>query len=304
MHRSSGHAATSLDACWGRVMPTPRIPCPFTHPFTANQSLAAGFGPDALRGWIRRGEVVAIGRGTFAPANSPSLATDRLIHINRNITEGRHPVTYEGASHIHGIWRPPRLRPRHKVPQRVRDLPADHLEHHDGLLIPSRELTALELARWQSPAGALVALESRLHARPSPDSRARFDELVSTRAGWQGMRHVPTALAFAHGLSDSALEAYSLGLIAWKGLPLPQQQRRFFIDGYTYYADFCWPEHGLIGEADGALKYDAEGQAQFNERRRQARLQSLGFEVMRWGWPELLPNPAVWLATLARRLGH
>ena len=74
------------------------------------------------------------------------------------------------------------------------------------------------------------------------------------------------------------------------------------VDGYTYYVDFFWPTHGLIGEADGAWKYDPDGRAQHAERRRQARLQTLGLEVVRWGWPELLPNPTPWLATLARRL--
>ena len=283
-------------------MPTPRIPVPFTHPFSARDLLQYNISRDALRGWIRRGEVIAIGRGSYAPTPTPEIDAQRLIHINRNITAGLHPVTFEAAAALHGICMPPQIPPRHKVPLRIRDLPADQLERSNGLLVPSRELTVLELARWQSLPGALIPFECWRAQSPDADCIERLRELIASRHGWPGMRIVQRALELSQGLSDSPLEAYSLGLMIEARIPLPQQQVYFRVDNHSYYVDFFWRAHSLVGEADGASKYDAAGRAQFAERRRQARLQALGHDVLRWGWPELIPDPTAWLTSLRRRL--
>ena len=52
-------------------------------------------------------------------------------------------------------------------------------------------------------------------------------------------------------------------------------------------ADFYWPQFGVIGEADGNLKYDEGRAAIVAERRRQQRLEDLGLVVVRWEWSDL-----------------
>ena len=284
-------------------MPTPRKPVPFANPFTLTDVRNAALTRDDLRGWIARGDVVVIGRGTYATP-SANLGRERLIHINREITDGRQPVTYEAAALLHNVCMPPALRPRHKVPQRLRDLPPQYVERHAQLLVPSRELTVLELARWQRLPGALVSFECWRRARPHRDAQRAMQQLLRERAAWPGMGNVERAHNDATGLCGSPLESYSLGLMRLAGVPSPELQARFDVDGYRYYVDFFWPDQGLIGEADGATKYDAAGRAQFEERRRQARLQSLGFDVMRWGWPEVYPNPTRFVQMLRQRLSR
>ncbi len=56
--------------------------------------------------------------------------------------------------------------------------------------------------------------------------------------------------------------------------------------GRTYYGDFVWRRHRLIGEADGVGKYGdtaaAIRQALRAERARQADLEAGGWRVVRW----------------------
>jgi very-short-patch-repair endonuclease len=60
--------------------------------------------------------------------------------------------------------------------------------------------------------------------------------------------------------------------------------------------DFYWDDCGVVGEADGALKYDGR-QALMAERRRQQALEDLGLIIVRWEWSDLARFESV-----ARRL--
>ena len=47
-----------------------------------------------------------------------------------------------------------------------------------------------------------------------------------------------------------------------------------------------------MGEADGARKYDGRApDALLAEKRRQERLEELGFIVVRWGWDDAVRRP-------------
>lgn len=40
------------------------------------------------------------------------------------------------------------------------------------------------------------------------------------------------------------------------GVPRPELQKKFaWPGGQTYYADFWWPDSGVVGEFDGEVKY-------------------------------------------------
>ncbi len=52
-------------------------------------------------------------------------------------------------------------------------------------------------------------------------------------------------------------------------------------DGTTYWTDFLWPEHGVIGECDGARKY-VDPEILLQEKRRQIALERAGYTVIRW----------------------
>ncbi|WKK70890.1 hypothetical protein Q0F99_14215 [Rathayibacter oskolensis] len=70
--------------------------------------------------------------------------------------------------------------------------------------------------------------------------------------------------------------------------------------------DFDWPEHGLVGEADGRAKYSlgASGvtEAIFREKRRENALRLLGPRVVRWEWKDAIAGAPLIALLLAAGL--
>jgi very-short-patch-repair endonuclease len=52
-----------------------------------------------------------------------------------------------------------------------------------------------------------------------------------------------------------------------------------------------WPGLGVIGEADGVMKYGSADDL-IAEKAREDRLRALGLMVVRWTWDEIRANPA------------
>ena len=75
------------------------------------------------------------------------------------------------------------------------------------------------------------------------------------------------------------------------GLPPPVPQVRIgnAWGGFVARVDFYWDEFGVVGEADGALKYDGSTPAALHrEKKRQEILeQDLELSVVRWGNDDL-----------------
>ena len=240
--------------------------------------------------------------GVFAPFDVREVPRLQRIHVNRAVTNGTQCATIAGAAEIHRICTPPRLPPAQFELPRRRDLDQLPLLHVDGILVPSRVRTAVELARWQPLPSALIPLECLFRNGVTQAEVAALPECVASTRGWPGTAQLKLALHHLSTRSGSALESYSRGLMIDGGLPLPQQQVKFVIDGSRYYVDFYWPQLRLVGEADGEMKFDEHGRAQYAQHRRQAQLQSLGLTVVRWGWPDIYPNAERWLAGMAKIL--
>jgi hypothetical protein len=77
------------------------------------------------------------------------------------------------------------------------------------------------------------------------------------------------------------------------GCPQPELQVPFSDgDGFIGYADFYWPTFGVIGEADGDVKYldpslrggRSADRVVLDEKIREDRLRALGPRVVRWRW--------------------
>src|SRR3954469_13648996 len=58
--------------------------------------------------------------------------------------------------------------------------------------------------------------------------------------------------------------------------------------------DFAWPEHRTLGEFDGRVKYgrllrpgDDVTEVVYREKLREDLLRDLGWQVVRWTWPDL-----------------
>lgn len=272
----------------------------FTEPFTIDQLVEAGFSMATLRAWRERGAVTELTAGVYAPIASDKMDVWRSIFTSKRVANGEAPVSAIGAARLHGMWLPPETHAAlahepidHEVPERF-------IVQCGRLLVPSRTWTALQIARYQRLPGALIPLDWALNAG---STRAQLHSVASCLLNWPGAARLVRAIECADGNSGSALESWSRGLMIECDVPLPALQRRFQVDGFVYYADFAWESAHLIGEADGGDKYRQEAEI-FKEKRRQARLQSAGYTVYRWGWPEVRRNADAWVRGLQRALAR
>lgn len=203
---------------------------------------------------------------------------------------------------VHAITDPAVRRRASAIAWHRRELADSDVVEIDGLLVTSLPLTLLDLARTDSFAAAVVALDAALDApevRPRWDSRAsriHRDELfeqLDAIAGSAGVRRARDAVSFADGRAESVGESLSrVQMFAW-GIPLPELQTEVECpSGAMRRVDFSWNGASLIGEFDGRVKYgrmhgrgDSEvADIVWAEKRREDDLRATGASVVRWLW--------------------
>lgn len=159
----------------------------------------------------------------------------------------------------------------------------------DGVAVTTIERTAVDVACRGGFAAALAILDSALRAGAD---RAAMEQLVSaTRC--PGIAVARKALRWADGLSASVGESWSRAQMIQAGLPIPELQAEFFLDGQHFFVDFLLPG-GVIGEFDGIKKYTKllrEGEESsdvvIREKHREDLLRAAGYDVVRWIWADL-----------------
>jgi hypothetical protein len=150
------------------------------------------------------------------------------------------------------------------------------------------ERTGIDLAREHGVAAGVVAFDFALQ-RGLTTSDAVLAELAGC-VRWPGVRAAREAASLADGLSESVLETRSRLKLAEFGLPAPRLQVRIGNEwgGFLARVDFYWDELGIVGEADGAMKYDGtDPEPLHREKTRQEHLEDTNLEVIRWGWADL-----------------
>jgi very-short-patch-repair endonuclease len=156
------------------------------------------------------------------------------------------------------------------------------------LLCTSVERTAIDLAREHGAASGVVALDYLLHEKRTSPEAVEAELILCAR--WPGVRAAREAASRADGRSESVLETRSRLKIGEFDLAKPEPQTRIGNEwgGFVARGDFYWDELGVVGEADGDIKYDgSQADALVLEKRRQAALEDLGVEVVRWGNADL-----------------
>ena len=111
-----------------------------------------------------------------------------------------------------------------------------------------------------------------------------------------GIRRATRALSLANGRRESPLESRSFVFFDDVGLPSPEPQAWIEDeDGFLVArVDALWRDHRAIGECDGAVKYDIDAAPTtlLAEKRRQERLEDLGYIVVRWDHADLTHHAA------------
>jgi hypothetical protein len=223
----------------------------------------------------------------FAPSSSllqglplPYPAPDR-VHLLR-----------EGRADLRALTRQSRHRlviPEVAVTSSTQVGDADITIVH-GVPVVTRELAAVSTAGSLTSTRWRVALFDAVLWKGRTDTQA----LMALAERWRhlgGLEQVRAAIGLARPGAQTPLETFSRLALVEEGLPEPELQAEFRDEaGLIGYVDMWWPELGVIGEADGALKYGG-GADVLAEKVREDRLRALGFIVVRWTWEEIRTNP-------------
>lgn len=202
-------------------------------------------------------------------------------------------------------------------------LEADDVVVVEGLRVTSLLRTAIDVARVESPARGLAVMDSLMrHIVIRQSEGVPLDQLrmllaeghlmepirasVLTAArvlrGCKGIQKARDAVTLAHPAAESVLESISRFNIYWAGLPMPLIGAPVNGEsGKLYWVDALWPKEGVIGEADGALKYSTRD-ILLAEKHRQDDLHHGNLKIVRWTWTEGVVNPHILITRLRKAL--
>ncbi|MFE3194629.1 hypothetical protein ACFXHA_36875 [Nocardia sp. NPDC059240] len=238
-------------------------------------------------------------------------------------------VSHQSAAVLFGtgLWRAPlervcvtrnrrgggRVRPSTKI----HGSPVDSAVEVDGLLVTTPARTIVDLALALPLEVAVVAGDALAGAFGL--TPADLAEELGLAKGRYGISKAKQVIGMLDGRSQSIGESLSRLMIHRHGLPQPGSQGNVFTPDGRFVArvDFYYEAAGVVCEFDGPTAYGRllrPGQdlatTVARERTRETYLRTLGFEVIRWTWDELVRgNPAQRLraalsAERSRPAGH
>jgi hypothetical protein len=287
--------------------------------FARSDARALGWSDSALSRSLRAGRLVAVRRGQLmavavaVAVAEPGLAyssydaRDHSLIVAARAAARSRPgsvISHHSAALIHGLalLTGPGTEPTLTVAPRTADglvgarvhratLPVEDVTRVGADCVTSVARTVVDLARWLPRTAAVVAADSALHQHRTD---ARELEAVVLRCwNWPRISRAVRAIALTDLRSESPLESVSRLALAWLGLPTAQLQAAICGPGArtTARVDFYWDSVGVVGEADGVVKYRGPVDSLLAEKRRQERLEDLGLTVVRWGWDDVTRRP-------------
>ncbi|MDN3310505.1 hypothetical protein QWJ90_06150 [Microbacterium oryzae] len=160
----------------------------------------------------------------------------------------------------------------------------------DGLRVVSPTDTAIDIARSRHLAAGVAIFDALLRRSDAP-TRDDLVKMNGDRPVGRGCGRASEAIASANPLAETPLESVSRCAATWLGYDEPLLQRQITTrDGRTQRVDMWWPHARVIGEADGAVKYDgtygAPAEVVLAEKQRDRLLREHA-NVARWGWREV-----------------
>jgi predicted transcriptional regulator of viral defense system len=277
-----------------------------------------------LRQAAARGELVRVHRGAYVRADAWSALDHREQYRRRVIAAAlasrSHPVlSHESAAAVWGIpivGGDPSVvhvltsstagtRTENGFRRHAATAGSDDIVEREDVRVTSLARTLIDLARSGSFPAAVAALDWSLRP-PSKGAEPRMriealQEYFEGQAATHNRRRVHRALEFATPLAETPGESVSRAAIHELGFPAPVLQYR--VDdarGLAGITDFAWPQHGLLGEFDGLIKYTRNlarlgenvEDIVVREKVREDRLRATGRRVARWLWSESL-QPAL-----------
>ncbi len=277
-----------------------------------------GIDDSLLQAMFRRGDWVRLRHGVYADssvAHSVDPVVRHRIDLAAAIAATDEPTFAVGpsAAVVHGLPLPyavpdavhivrdsrQDLRSLRRVSRHPLTIPTMHVTSHDGVAATGQRvegiatvpvsvaaITSAPHFGFTRKVGLFDAVLWRSDVT-TDDIRASLDEWPKLRDRASSL----AALALARSGAQTYLETVSRLQLARTGLPEPQLQVPFHDDdGLIGIVDMHWPGYGVVGEADGAIKYTSRDDL-VQEKRREDRLRALGLSVVRWMWDEITTRP-------------
>jgi very-short-patch-repair endonuclease len=275
-----------------RTLPEARV-------FTRIDLRACGWSDAAISRAVRSGRLLCLRRGQFASADEDP-ADARLLAIAAVNGCGDGVVSHRSALLLHDLPLVGLAPPVPEVtvpPRRIGGLADAHLYRATlrdedvttvaGAPVTSLARTIVDVARHRPATCAVAAADAALHRKLL--SQAQLDDVMLACWVWPRIRRALRALALTDALAESPLESVSRLVLRWMHLPPPmlQAEIRDQFGRFVARVDFYWPEFGVVGEADGAMKY-TDRTVLVAEKHRQEALEELGLIVVRWSWDDVV----------------
>lgn len=221
---------------------------------------------DRVRREVLRGQLVRVRRGAYLEPSARSGREWARLHLRAVARQLREPVFSHESAALEWGWPLWRLPERSHVTQGTRRagtasadvvrhfarLPSDDVTSRDGSVLTSKERTLLDVVRVSHPLAGLVVADAAL-----ADGVDR--ETVLARAvalgGARGTRVARCVLEHADPGAESPWESWLRYVALRAGLPRPTMQWPVRTRLGTFRADLAWPEHGVLAEFDGQVKY-------------------------------------------------
>lgn len=257
----------------------------------------------------RAGDLVRIGRGTYAPAESWSSLTPWARYLARvhGVARMYPDAVFVGESGcaLRGLpvfGEPPDVHILLPSPTKSRRMAGIRVhasermpraENLDGILVASAEEVAVEIARTRHPAVGLAVADAVLRS-DAQSSGEHLERLSAELPSSRGVRAARWVFSRASGIRETPLESVSSAAIEWLGFPEPELQVWF--RGASAHddarVDFWWRRLRLAGESDGEVKYsgllgDAR-RALADRNARDAMLHARGVRATaHWSWRDV-----------------
>jgi very-short-patch-repair endonuclease len=266
---------------------------------TTTQLLAAGWDKDVIARRVARGYLRRLYHGVYLAGPLEAEHTAAMAAV---LTTGGVVSHYPAA--VLWDWRPPCEGPMHVI-ARGRNQPGLVVHHtaldprditrRHGIPVTSAARTILDIAATKPTAELERALnEAGLQRRVSPHS---LNEQFSRYPHHRGTAALRKAIETEPRVTRSDAEILVLGLIRKAQLPEPETNAR--IEGCE--VDLVWRDHDLIVEIDSWAFHSMRSSFE-QDRRRDQRLTTAGWRVIRITARQLTDEPELVVATLTRAL--
>lgn len=318
-------------------MRTPKLWQLPTEPCSRAILMASGVTDAMLRTQLRSGRLIAVRHGIFLDADAwpDEPGAQHLIRSRAEVVACPEAVlSHQSAAVAWGLptpgfelWQDQPVavtlpQPGHcsyagKAIRHTGPLPADQVVRDSaGYRITSPARTAVDLADGRSLPEALVLMDAaaRLVCSSLMGSIRRRDynnprlitaarESLTRAAATRGRSRLDAAIALVEPSRESAPESLSAGHIHLAGLPLPRFQPEIRTPAGSYFPDCLWDEQRLIGECDGAVKYN-DANAYVLEKDREQNLRDRDYRFVRWQAKEIMLTPSLVIERIARAIGQ